>query len=235
LENKRKEVKKMAERIIKIENLYHVYKGIVETVALKGVNMEINKKDFLLIIGKSGSGKTTLLHCLAGMIRPTAGHIYFNDEDITQYSDEILTEYRRKSIGIVYQNLNLIDWLTVEENIEVPMIIANKSKKERKKRVDELLEYFDIKRYKNQFPSFLSGGEQQRVAVAVALANEPEVILADEPTGNLDLENAKNVYELFKQLNKEKSVTIILATHDLNATRYANRIYDLTTYKFQSQ
>ena len=225
----------MAERIIKIENLYHVYKGIVETVALKGVNMEINKKDFLLIIGKSGSGKTTLLHCLAGMIRPTAGHIYFNDEDITQYSDEILTEYRRKSIGIVYQNLNLIDWLTVEENIEVPMIIANKSKKERKKRVDELLEYFDIKRYKNQFPSFLSGGEQQRVAVAVALANEPEVILADEPTGNLDLENAKNVYELFKQLNKEKSVTIILATHDLNATRYANRIYDLTTYKFQSQ
>lgn len=207
-------------------------KGSVETVALKGVDIEIHKGDFMLIIGKSGSGKTTLLHCLAGMIRPTAGHIYFNDEDITQYSDELLTEYRRKKIGIVYQNLNLIDWLTVEENIEVPMIIAHKNKTERKKRVDELLDYFDIKRYKQQFPSFLSGGEQQRVAVAVALANEPKVILADEPTGNLDRENAEKVYHLFEKLNKERGVTIILATHDLNATKYANRVYDLSSYRW---
>ncbi|MHA1686419.1 MAG: ABC transporter ATP-binding protein [Candidatus Heimdallarchaeaceae archaeon] len=221
----------MKDRIIKIENLIHVYKGNVETIALKGVNLEVNKKDFMLVTGKSGTGKTTLLHCIAGMIKPTAGHIYYNDEDIVQYSDELLTEYRRKKIGIVYQSLNLIDWLTVEENIEVPMIIANKKKVERKKRVEELLEYFDIKRYKKQFPSFLSGGEQQRVAVAVALANNPEIILADEPTGNLDIENARNVYELFKQLNKDSGVTIILATHDLNATMYANAKYDLTDYK----
>ncbi len=217
-------------KLLSIEDLIHVYKGNVENIALRGVNLQINENDFLVIVGKSGSGKTTLLNCISGMVRPTAGHIYYHDNDITQLADDNLIEYRRDNLGIVYQNLNLIAWLNVGENIEVPLIISGKDKDRRKERITELLEYFDISRYRKQYPSFLSGGEQQRVAVAVALANNPSIILADEPTGNLDFENAQKIYELFEQLNKEQDVMIMLATHDLEAQKYCKRVYDLTSY-----
>ncbi|MHA1222281.1 MAG: ABC transporter ATP-binding protein [Candidatus Heimdallarchaeaceae archaeon] len=214
------------EKII-VEDLIHIYKGPVETVALRGVNLKIKESESLCLVGKSGTGKSTLLHCLAGLLIPSSGSIFIDDEDITKYSIKELVKLRRDRIGLVYQNFNLIDFLTVDENIQVPMLAADKNKEERNRRVDELLKEFEIKRYKKSYPPYLSGGEKQRVAVAVALANDPEIILADEPTGNLDLENATKIYTLLKTLAKNHNITLIIATHDPKALNYVDRKVDM--------
>ena len=222
--------------LIELKNVYKIYKmGNSEVYALNNVNFKVNKGEFILFLGPSGSGKSTLMHIVGCLDKPTKGKVILKGKEISKYSSNKLAEIRNKTIGFVFQTFNLIRTLNILENVTLPLIFQNIPLDERTKRAKKYIELVGLKGKENHKPTELSGGEQQRVAVAVALANEPEVILADEPTGNLDLENAKNVYELFKQLNKEKSVTIILATHDLNATRYANRIYDLTTYKFQSQ
>ncbi len=210
-----------------IEDLIHIYKGPVETVALRGVDLVINKGERICLVGKSGTGKSTLLHCLAGLLIPSSGKIFIDNEDITKYSVNELVTLRRDKIGLVYQSFNLIDFLTVNENIQIPMLAANKPKKERDNRVNELLKEFDIERYKKSYPPFLSGGEKQRVAVAVALANNPEIILADEPTGNLDIENATKIYTLLESLAVDHQITLILATHDSNALKYVKRKIDM--------
>lgn len=210
-----------------IEDLIHIYKGPVETVALRGVDLVINKGERICLVGKSGTGKSTLLHCLAGLLIPSSGKIFIDNEDITKYSVNELVALRRDRIGLVYQSFNLIDFLTVNENIQIPMLAANKPKKERENRVDELLKEFDIERYKKSYPPFLSGGEKQRVAVAVALANNPEIILADEPTGNLDIENATKIYTLLESLAINHKITLILATHDSNSLKYVERKLDM--------
>ncbi|MBY8999528.1 MAG: ABC transporter ATP-binding protein [Candidatus Heimdallarchaeota archaeon] len=217
-----------------IEDLIHIYKGQVETVALRGVDLKIKAGEKICLVGKSGTGKSTLLHCIAGLLIPSSGKIFLEDEDITKFSINELVALRRDKIGLVYQNFNLIDFLTVDENIQIPMLAANKDKDTRTKRVDELLKEFDIGRYKKSYPPYLSGGEKQRVAVAVALANNPDIILADEPTGNLDLENATNIYELLDELVTNHKITLILATHDANALNYVDRkieMSDLNTKK----
>ncbi len=213
----------MTENKIIIEDLFHIYKGAVETVALRGVDLTIKSGERLCLVGKSGTGKSTLLHCLAGLQIPSSGKIFIDNEDITKYSIEELVKLRRDKIGLVYQTFNLIDFLTVEENIQIPMLAANKPPKEREQRVDELLKEFGIERYKKSYPPYLSGGERQRVAVAVALANNPKIILADEPTGNLDEENALKIYELLKEMSIKYNTTLIIATHDPKAFDYITR------------
>jgi len=215
-------------RKIIIEDLIHIYKGPVETVALRGLDLEIKEGESICLVGKSGTGKSTLLHCLAGLLVPSSGKIFINNIDITKYSIKELVSLRRDKIGLVYQHFNLIDFLTVDENIQIPMLAADKKKDERKKRVDELLKEFDIERYKKSYPPYLSGGERQRVAVAAALANNPEIILADEPTGNLDIENATKIYTLLKDLSNNHGITLILATHDSNALNYVDRKVDMS-------
>ena len=222
---------KKKQKFVRIIDLVHVYKGKVETIALPGINVTINKGERVVIRGKSGIGKSTLLHCLAGILKPTAGKILVEGKNIVDFNEDQLAEYRRNTVGLVYQSYNLAPFLTVKENIEFPMIIAKVEKDIIDKRVEELVEMLEIERYLNQKPSYLSGGEQQRVAIAVALANKPRIVLADEPTGNLDVENSLMVYELLSQMCTVYNTTLITVSHDPEAVKYADREIILTKIK----
>jgi len=210
-------------KIIIVENLLHVYKEKVETVALPGINFDIEKGEKVLITGKSGVGKTTLLHCLAGILRPTAGRIIVNGTDIIEKDQDELADYRRDTVGLIYQSFNLAPFLNIKENIEFPMIIAGKEKDFREKRINKLTDELEISRYLSSVPDKLSGGEQQRVAIAVALANQPEIILADEPTGNIDVETSKIVYNMLIEMCEKYNTTLIIASHDPDARKYIDR------------
>ncbi|MHA1417338.1 MAG: ABC transporter ATP-binding protein [Candidatus Heimdallarchaeaceae archaeon] len=199
---------------IEIESLYKIFTEKVETVALQDFNETIEKGEVVAVAGPSGSGKTTLLSCIGGVLRPTSGKILIDGVDITKLPDSDLTNYRRDTVGLIYQDFNLIDQFTVFENVSLPMLIANKSSSEVQKRVNILLDSLEIERYAKTFPLYISGGERQRVAIAVALANNPSIILADEPTGNLDLEAREKVLNLLISKGREFDKTIILATHD---------------------
>lgn len=197
-----------------IENLEKIYKAEVETIAVRDFNLTVSKGEIVTLAGPSGSGKSTILLCIAGLLEPTYGKIIVNNKLISSLSFEELIEYRRHTIGIIFQSLNLIEYFTVFENIAFPLWIAQKKQKETNKRVETLLNALDINRYAQTYPRFLSGGEQQRVAIAVALANEPDIILADEPTGNLDRETADIVIDLLMKETIEEDKILILATHD---------------------
>lgn len=209
--------------IIEVKNLLHVYKGKVETIALPGISFEVYPGEKIAIRGKSGVGKTTLLHCLAGVLKPTAGKIIVKGRNIVDFSEEELANYRTYTVGLVYQSYNLAPFLTIEDNIALPMIIAKIPKREQKKRILELVELLNIKRYLKSKPEELSGGEQQRVAIAVALANDPDIILADEPTGNLDEENSKIVYDLLANTCDRYKKTLVLVSHDPASSNYVDR------------
>ncbi|MCE7740642.1 MAG: ABC transporter ATP-binding protein [Candidatus Heimdallarchaeota archaeon] len=221
------------EQIIKVLDLVHVYKGKVETIALPGVNLSIKKGERVVVRGKSGIGKSTLLHCLAGILRPTAGKILVEFKDIVEYNEDQLADYRCKTIGLIYQSYNLAPFLTVKENIEFPMVLAKIEKEKREKRINELVEMLEIDRYLKQKPSYLSGGEQQRVAIAVALANNPPIVLADEPTGNIDSEISTVVYELLSNMCIAHNTTLVMASHDSEASKYADR--EIVLAKIKSQ
>lgn len=210
-------------KIIVVENLLHVYKEKVETVAIPGINFDVGEGEKILITGKSGVGKTTLLHCLAGILRPTAGRIIVNGNNIVEKNQDELADYRRDTVGLIYQSFNLAPFLNIKENIEFPMIIAGKEKEFREKRINELTEELEISRYLSSVPDKLSGGEQQRVATAVALANQPEIILADEPTGNIDVETSKIVYNLLTKMCDKYKTTLLIASHDPEAIKYVDR------------
>lgn len=191
--------------------------------------MKVNEGDFLGIIGPSGSGKTTLLYCLSSLETIDEGEILFEGENIKDFSDMKVSDLRQKSFGFIFQFYNLIPNLTAYENILLASVIANKINEER---IDSLLEMVGMKEYKNYFPNEMSGGMQQRVAIARALVNEPKVIFADEPTGNLDQKKGKEIMDLLYKLNKENNITIILVTHNEDYLKYCSRTINLIDGEF---
>ena len=210
-----------------IENLEKVYKGEVETIAVRDFNLSLNSGESATLAGPSGSGKSTILLCIAGLLEPTFGKIISNGKLVNAFTEEELVDYRRQTVGIVFQSYNLIEYFTVFENITFPLWIAQKSKKEIKERVELLLDELDISRYAQTYPRFLSGGEQQRVAIGIALANNPQIILADEPTGNLDRETADIVINLlFKEAQEHKKI-LLLATHDEKIIEKSKQVISL--------
>ncbi|MEM3536825.1 MAG: ABC transporter ATP-binding protein, partial [Candidatus Bathyarchaeia archaeon] len=208
-----------------VKDLIRIYKlGSVEVQALRGLTMEVKEGEIISIIGPSGSGKTTLLNIIGGLDQATGGYVQVGDTVVTALNPSQLVEYRRKTVGHIFQTLNLIPTLTAAENIELPMIALGISRGQRAKRVQELLEIVGLAERANHKPEELSGGEQQRVAMAAALANDVPVLLADEPTGELDTVNAKIVVDYLVKINRELGKTIILVTHDPSVARATDRI-----------
>ncbi|MHA2223703.1 MAG: ABC transporter ATP-binding protein [Candidatus Hodarchaeales archaeon] len=208
--------------------------GEVKVEALRGINMKIRRGEMVAIQGPSGCGKTTLLNIIGSLDCPTSGKIFLDGREISDASEKDLTEIRRKSVGFIFQFYNLLPVLTALENVELPMLIAGVSKDERQKRALDLLEKVDLLRRKNHKPDELSGGERQRVAIARALANNPSILLADEPTGDLDTESGLAVLELLKEVNKTENQTLILVTHDTNIAHQSNRIFHIKDGKISS-
>jgi putative ABC transport system ATP-binding protein len=210
---------------VRVNNLVKAYRlGKIEVQALRGLNMDVNTGEFVAIIGPSGSGKTTLLNVLGGLDVATAGTVQVGSIDVTSMTPTQLVDYRRETVGHIFQTLNLIPTLTATENIELPMIARGVSRRKRKERVQELLEIVGLTDRANHKPEELSGGEQQRVAMAAALANDAPVILADEPTGELDTVNAKIVVDYLLKVNRELAKTVIMVTHDPSVARRTDRI-----------
>ncbi len=209
--------------ILKVENLSKVYgKGDNKVEALRYINLSINKGEFTAIVGASGSGKSTLLHLLGGLDRPTDGGVIIDGESIYKYNEEKLAIFRRRKVGFVFQFFNLIPVLDVEENIALPALMDNN--KVDKDYLNEIVNLLGLKERKHHLPSELSGGQQQRVSIGRALLNKPSIILADEPTGNLDSKTSKEVIELLKFTAKKYSQTLILITHDINIASMADRV-----------
>ena len=215
--------------MILCDNLVKIYKTKeTEVVALQGLDLTIQKGELTAIIGKSGSGKSTLLNIIAGLDRPSAGSIHVDGKNLLKFNDRQLMMYNRETIGFVWQNKarNLLPYLSAELNVQVPMMITGL--KNRRDRARELLDMVGLKnRYKSRLGE-LSGGEQQRVAIAIALANKPKLILADEPTGAVDSINTYKIMELFEKLNNELGVTIVIVTHDLNISSMVDRVISIS-------
>jgi putative ABC transport system ATP-binding protein len=213
--------------MIKTENLQKIFKTEeVETWALHNVTLEIKEGEFVAIMGPSGCGKSTLLNILGLLDNPTNGTYQLNGTDVSKFSEAERTNLRKGVIGFVFQSFNLIDELNVYENIELPLLYMGVPKEERKKRVEEAMKRMDISHRVKHFPQQLSGGQQQRVAIARAVVANPKIILADEPTGNLDSKNGKEVMDLLTQLNKE-GTTVVMVTHSQHDAGYATRTINL--------
>lgn len=209
--------------ILRVENLTKTYgEGENKVEALKNINLSINKGEFVAIIGASGSGKSTLLHLLGGLDRPSTGKVIIDEKSIYDYNDNELSIFRRRKVGFIFQFFNLIPVLDVEENIELPVMLDNE--KVDKNYLDEIINILNLNERRNHLPSELSGGQQQRVSIGRALANKPRIVLADEPTGNLDSKNTRDVIELLKITAKKFNQTLILITHDTNIATMADRV-----------
>lgn len=200
--------------------------GEAKVDALKNISLTINQGEFVAIVGASGSGKSTLLHAMAGLDKPTEGNIIIDNQDIYTLDGENLAVFRRRKIGFVFQSFNLIDVLTLEENIQLPVLLDHQ--KIDKDYLNELLDLLGLRDRKDHLPSQLSGGQQQRAAIARALIYKPSIIFADEPTGNLDKENSKEVMELLKLSSKKYKQTLVVVTHDLEIASAADRIITLS-------
>jgi putative ABC transport system ATP-binding protein len=214
--------------VVKIENATRIYKvGTVETQALGGVNLSIASGEFSALVGPSGSGKTTLLQLIGCLDQPTSGSVWIDGQDVTRLNRNQRADMRRGHIGFIFQFFALIPTLSAYENVEMPLLLNGHSPRERRERVMELLQAVDlVDRAKNR-PDQLSGGQQQRVAIARALATKPALILADEPTANLDTDNGKQVMQIMEKLNRETGVTFVFATHDPRVIQYARRVITL--------
>lgn len=209
--------------ILKIENLKKVYgSGETEVKALDDISFQVEEGEFIAIIGPSGSGKSTLLHSIAGLEKPTSGNVYFYDKDIYKMNKKELTILRRQKIGIIYQFYNLIPTLNVEENIILPIELDRK--KIDTKKLDEIIKFLGLEKRKKHLPNELSGGQQQKVAIGRALMINPTIILADEPTGNLDSKSSEEIMQVLKKANKDYKQTIIMITHNLEIAKMADRI-----------
>jgi putative ABC transport system ATP-binding protein len=219
--------------VLRIENLTKKYgKGQNEVIAVDNINFSVKKGEFVAIVGPSGSGKSTLLHLLGGVDKPTSGKVYIDDMDIYGLKEKDLSILRRRRVGFVFQAYNLIPVLSAEENILMPLLLDNR--KEDKKYIDELLSILDLKDRRRHLPSELSGGQQQRVSIGRALANKPSIILADEPTGNLDTKTSREVLELLKYSSKKYNQTLILISHDMNIASMADRVINIVDGKISS-
>lgn len=213
--------------MIKTEKLCMIFTTEdVQTKALNNVSLEIKQGEFVAIMGPSGCGKSTLMNILGTLDSPTSGKYYFNGKEVNRMSESQLTTFRKGNIGFVFQSFNLIDELTVYENVELPLVYLNKKAAERKQKVEEVLERMDILHRAGHLPQQLSGGQQQRVAIARAVVTDCPLILADEPTGNLDSKNGAEVMELLSELNRQ-GTTIVMVTHSQRDARYAHRIIHL--------
>ena len=209
--------------ILKVENLTKVHgKGENEVRALNGVSFSVEKGDFVAIIGPSGSGKSTLLHTLGGVDRPTGGKVLVNGQDVYSRSDEQIAVFRRREVGLIYQFYNLIPVLNVEENMSLPVLLDGRNVN--RDRLRELIRELDLVGREKHLPNQLSGGQQQRVSIGRALMNSPSIVLADEPTGNLDSKNSHEIVELLKRMNREYNQTLIMITHDESIALQARRI-----------
>lgn len=212
--------------ILKVENLCKVYgKGENEVKALDDVSFSVSKGEFVAIIGPSGSGKSTLLHIIGGVDKPTSGKVYMDGCDVYSQNDEQLAVFRRRQVGLIYQFYNLIPVLNVRENITLPVLMDGRKVDE--KRLRELMDTLDLKGREKHLPNELSGGQQQRVSIGRALMTAPAVVLADEPTGNLDSKNSREIVELLKLSNKKYNQTLIVITHDESIALQADRIISI--------
>ncbi|MBW2966484.1 ABC transporter ATP-binding protein [Candidatus Woesearchaeota archaeon] len=214
--------------IIKIEEVWKTYRmGEVEVHALRGMNFEVKKGEFVAIMGPSGSGKSTAVNMIGVLDIPTKGEIYLEGKNIAHLEESELAQIRGKKIGFIFQQFNLIPTLTAKENIMLPMIFQGVSHEKRKQRAEKLLKMVELGDRMDHKPTELSGGQQQRVAIARSLANDPEVILADEPTGNLDSKTGKLVIDFLCNMHKNEKKTIVMVSHDKDITKYAERIEHL--------
>ena len=209
--------------IVKTVDLTKTYNSGVEVHALSNVNFEMEKGDLVAIIGDSGSGKSTLLHLLAGVDKPTSGDIFIQDKNITKFNNDEMTIFRRRNIGVVYQFFNLIPNINVRKNILLPLLLDNKKADE--EYLKEILSILGIEGKLDRYPKQLSGGEQQRVAIARSLITRPAIILADEPTGNLDRKNSEEITGLFRLVNKRLNSTIMIITHDEKVANSCDKVY----------
>jgi putative ABC transport system ATP-binding protein len=214
--------------VLQVQNVRKSYQmGKVEVPALRGVSFDVQEGEFLTIFGPSGSGKSTLLHLMGGLDRPDEGQILIDQIKILELSDSMLADLRLSKIGFVFQFFNLLPRLTALKNIELPLAISGVSEKEMAERAKQMMEFVGLEARENHRPSELSGGEQQRVAIARALITNPKIILADEPTGNLDTKTGWEIVQLMKKLNEEKNQTFIVITHDQHIAETADRIVHL--------
>lgn len=213
--------------VLKVKKLTKIYgseNGEAETRALKSVSFSISSGEFVGIMGPSGSGKTTLLNLISGIDRCTSGSVEIKNNNIGTMSKNEIALFRRREMGYIFQDFNLLDSLTLKENIMLPMILDKKSVDEMEKKSKELMKVFEIYDIGNKYPCNISGGQKQRVAICRALINNPSIIFADEPTGNLDSKSAKNTMECFEKMNKEFDSTILVVTHDVFAASFSNRV-----------
>lgn len=216
----------MHEDILRVENLSRIYgQGENEVCALGHVSFSVRKGEFVSVIGASGSGKSTLLHLIGGVDHPTEGKVYVNGTDVYSQKEDALAIFRRRQVGLIYQFYNLIPVLTVEENMTLPVLMDGRSVNQ--KRVEELLDILKLKDRRGYLPGQLSGGQQQRVSIGRALMNAPAVVLADEPTGNLDSGNSREIVELLKYSNRIYDQTMIMITHDEDIALQADRLIEL--------
>lgn len=215
----------MSKQVIELRNVWKVYKmGDVKVVALRGLNFKVGKGEFVSIMGPSGSGKSTCVNMIGALDVPSKGHIYLDNKDICKLSESDLAQIRGRKIGFIFQQFNLIPALSALENVMLPMMFQNKSKSERIERAKHLLEAVGLGDRIHHKPTELSGGQQQRVAFARSLSNDPDVVLADEPTGNLDTRTGAQVIEMLGKLHKDENKTIIMVTHDKLVAEHADRI-----------
>ncbi|CUO07301.1 MAG: ABC transporter ATP-binding protein [Sarcina ventriculi] len=210
--------------MIEVKNVTKIYKMGKETVvALNNVSLNIDKGEFVAIVGPSGSGKSTIMHIIGGLDSPTEGHVYFDNKDISKYKDKEKAKFRNSEIGFVFQAFNLENTQTALENVMMPLIFSGSSKKNRKSKAGKALELVELGHLKNHKPNEMSGGQRQRVSIARALVNDPKIIFADEPTGNLDSKTGENIMSLFKDLNNQ-GYTIIMVTHNMEEAEKAKRV-----------
>lgn len=226
----------MAEDIIVCENLVKIYKTKdIEVLALQGLEINIAKGELMAIIGNSGSGKSTFLNMIGGLDRPSAGKLFVDGKDLFKLNEAELVEYKRSTVGFVWQNnaRNLLPYLTALQNIQLPMMISNS--KQRKERALELLDLVGMSHKKNNRLNQMSGGEQQRIAIAIALANNPKILLADEPTGSVDVKTGSYILDVFRKLNQEMGLTVVIVTHDRLLSKKVNRVVAIRDGKTSSE
>lgn len=219
----------------KIKKIYGGDKNTKATQALDGVDIKIYEGEFVAIMGPSGSGKTTLLNILSGLRKPTEGTVEFKGENIFLNNIDNFTKLRRQKMGFVFQDFNLLDSLTIKENIMLPMILEKKSLEHMERLVKDTIEIVDINSIKDKYPYNVSGGEQQRAAIARALVNNPDIIFADEPTGNLDSKSSKIVMKCFQEINEKRHSTILMVTHDVFAASFCKRVIFIKDGKVHSE
>jgi ABC-type lipoprotein export system ATPase subunit len=224
--------------MIYCDSLVKIFKGDgVEVMALQGLDLSIKRGELMAVIGKSGSGKSTLLNMLGGLEKPTAGKLYVDGQDLFALSESDLVQYRKHTVGFVWQKSaqNLFPYMTALENVEAPMYFSKGKEKERRRKAMELLEMTGIDHKANSYPAQMSGGEQQRVAIAIALANDPKILLADEPTGAVDSKTSNMLQDLFRKLNEDLGLTIVIVTHDISLANKVGRVVMISDGKISTE